>query len=136
MEPIEHLVEACLYVEDLERAEAFYRGVLGLSLVEKQPGRHLFFRVGGSMLLIFRPEATLREGGSVPPHGARGPGHVALGVPEGALEAWRDRLERHGVEIEREQTWPRGGRSLYIRDPEGNSVELITPGCWGLPSGW
>ncbi len=136
MEPIAHLVEASLYVEDLERAETFYREVLGLELVDKEPGRHLFFRVGESMLLIFRPEATLREGRSVPPHGAQGPGHVALGVPEGALEAWRERLQQHGIEIEREKTWPRGGRSLYFRDPNGNSIELITPGCWGLPSGW
>ena len=28
------------------------------------------------------------------------------------------------------------GTSLYVRDPAGNSVELITPGLWGLPSGW
>ncbi len=136
MEPIRHLVEAALYAEDLERAESFYRGVLGLPLVDKEPGRHLFFRVGESMLLIFRPEATLQGGGSVPPHGAHGPGHVALGVPADALEGWRERLQAHGIEVEQEQRWPRGGRSLYFRDPDGNSVELITPGCWGLPSGW
>lgn len=136
MEPIRHLVEAALYVKDLERAEAFYRGVLGLELLAKRPGRHLFFRVGESVLLIFQPEATRRPGGGVPPHGAEGPGHVALGIPEEAFEAWRARLERHGVEIEQEKAWPRGGRSLYFRDPDGNSIELITPNCWGLPSGW
>lgn len=136
MESIRHLVEASLYAEDLERAEDFYREVLGLELVDKQPGRHLFFRVGESMLLIFRPEATLQTGREVPSHGAHGPGHVALGIPKGALESWRERLKQHGVEIEREKTWPRGGRSLYFRDPDGNSVELITPECWGLPSGW
>ena len=48
----------------------------------------------------------------------------------------RSRLQDHGIEIEKEVKWPRGGRSLYFRDPAGNSVELVTPGCWGLPSGW
>jgi hypothetical protein len=28
-----------------------------------------------------------------------------------------------------------GEQSLYFRDPSGNSVELVTPGRWGLPSG-
>ena len=40
------------------------------------------------------------------------------------------------VPIELETDWPRGGHSLYFRDPAGNSVELITPGLWGLASGW
>ena len=42
----------------------------------------------------------------------------------------------HGVSIEKEVEWPKGGKSLYFRDPTGNSVELVTPGVWGLPSGW
>ena len=48
----------------------------------------------------------------------------------------RQRLQEHGVVIEKEVLWPRGGTSLYFRDPAGNSVELLTPGVWGLPSGW
>ncbi len=66
----------------------------------------------------------------------QGPGHTALGIPADAFDAWRNRLEAHGVRIEKETTWPLGGRSLYFRDPSSNSVELVTPGCWGLPSGW
>ncbi len=37
-----------------------------------------------------------------------------------------------GVPIEHEQEWPGGGRSLYFRDPDGNSLELITRGTWGF----
>ena len=48
-------------------------------------------------------------------------------------EAWRERLREYRVAIEHEEAWPRGGHSLYFRDPAGNSVELITPGLWGLP---
>jgi catechol 2,3-dioxygenase-like lactoylglutathione lyase family enzyme len=132
---IQHLVEAALYVDDLDRAEAFYQDVLGLQCIAKEPGRHVFFQVGQSVLLLFNPEATANSG-AFPSHGATGPGHAALGISADSLDDWRKRLHEHGVEIEKEMTWPKGGHSFYFRDPAGNSVELITPHCWGLPSGW
>jgi catechol 2,3-dioxygenase-like lactoylglutathione lyase family enzyme len=135
MSEIEAIVETAIYVDDLEAAEAFYRGVLGLEVIGREAGRHVFFRVGNGVLLAFNPEATLR-GDLLPPHGARGPGHFALGVRAEALDGWRARLEAQGVAVEKEVRWPRGGRSLYFRDPAGNSVELVTPGLWGLPGGW
>lgn len=128
---IRAVVETAIYVDDLQAAETFYGTVLGLRVVGKEPGRHVFFRVGeASVLLAFLAEATLK-GDQLPPHGASGPGHFALGI-----DAWRKLLQGHGVTIEKEVEWPRGGRSLYFRDPTGNSVELVTPGVWGLPSGW
>jgi catechol 2,3-dioxygenase-like lactoylglutathione lyase family enzyme len=136
MKPIEHLIETGIYADDLEAAGRFYRDVLGLSTAGADPGRHVFFAVGpSSMLLIFRPETTLK-GDHLPAHGARGPGHFALGIRADDLDAWRNRLQTCGVMIEHEETWPAGGHSLYFRDPAGNAVELITPGVWGLPSGW
>jgi catechol 2,3-dioxygenase-like lactoylglutathione lyase family enzyme len=136
MGEIEGVVETGIYVDDLDRAERFYRDVLGLAVLSKEAGRHVFFRAGNSsVLLAFLPEATLR-GDVLPAHGARGPGHFALGVPDGSLGVWEERLAAHHVTVEKEVSWPRGGRSLYFRDPAGNSVELITRGLWGLPSGW
>jgi catechol 2,3-dioxygenase-like lactoylglutathione lyase family enzyme len=136
MGEIEAVVETAVYMDDLGRAEAFYQGVLGLPVIAREAGRHVFFRVGrASVLLAFLPEATL-TGEHLPAHGARGPGHFALGIPAEALAEWRQRLAAHGVAVEKEVTWPRGGTSLYFRDPAGNSVELLTPGLWGLPSGW
>jgi catechol 2,3-dioxygenase-like lactoylglutathione lyase family enzyme len=132
---ITHLVEVAAYVEDLDRAAAFYRDVLGLEPIGREPGRHVFFRVGDGVLLLFRAAETLK-GTILPAHGARGPGHFALGIAADAFEAWRLHLSARGVAIEHEVHWPRGGRSLYFRDPDGNSVELVTPGLWGLPSGW
>jgi catechol 2,3-dioxygenase-like lactoylglutathione lyase family enzyme len=129
------VVETATYVDDLDAAETFYRDVLGLEVIGREAGRHVFFRVGDGVVLAFNPEATLK-GDVLPPHGARGPGHIALGVRAEHLDEWRRRLEGHRVVIEREVTWPRGGRSLYFRDPAGNSVELVTPGLWGLPGGW
>jgi catechol 2,3-dioxygenase-like lactoylglutathione lyase family enzyme len=133
---LETLVESSLYADDLAAAEAFYADVLALPVVGRESGRHVFFQVGSaSLLLLFRPEATL-SGDGLPPHGSHGPGHIAFGVATDQFPVWRERLTAHGVAIEKEVTWPRGGRSLYFRDPAGNSVELITPGVWGLPAGW
>ena len=133
---IRAVIETAIYVDDLQAAETFYGTVLGLRVVGKGPGRHVFFRVGeASVLLAFLAEATLK-GDQLPPHGASGPGHFALGIDAEAFDAWRKLLQGRGVTIEKEVEWPRGGRSLYFRDPTGNSAELVTPGVWGLPSGW
>lgn len=129
--PLGGLHEAALYVDDLAAAERFWRRI-GLQLVSRKEGRHVFFRAGRDMLLIFDAAAT-REPGGVPPHGAEGPGHVALDVADAeTLEAWRGHLGLADVEIEHEHAWPSGGRSLYFRDPAGNSLELITRGSWGF----
>jgi catechol 2,3-dioxygenase-like lactoylglutathione lyase family enzyme len=133
---VDAVVETAVYADDLDGMEVFYHGVQGLPVLGKEAGRHVFFRVGAAgVLLVFRPEATL-QAGVLPGHGARGPGHFALGIRPDLLEAWRRHLASSGVPIEREITWPRGGTSLYFRDPAGNSVELITPGVWGTPAGW
>jgi catechol 2,3-dioxygenase-like lactoylglutathione lyase family enzyme len=133
---IKAVVETAVYVEDLQAAEAFYGAILGLKVMGKEAGRHVFFQVGAaSVLLAFMAEDTLK-GDRLPAHGARGPGHFAMGIGAESIGAWRERLQRSGIAIEQEVEWPRGGRSLYFRDPAGNLVELITPGVWGLPSGW
>ncbi|MEM9269351.1 MAG: lactoylglutathione lyase [Pseudomonadota bacterium] len=67
----------------------------------------------------------------VPPHGATGPGHVAFGVKNSAeLDQWKTRLEHHALDIEQEITWPNGARSLYLRDPAQNSVEIAETRLW------
>lgn len=135
MPPLETIVETSLYADDLDACTAFYRDVLGLLPWGAEPGRHAFFLAGDRMLLLFRPQATL-AGGILPAHGSTGPGHVALGIASDALQAWRSHLVAHGVAIEKEIAWPLGGKSLYFRDPAGNSVELLTRGVWGSPAGW
>jgi catechol 2,3-dioxygenase-like lactoylglutathione lyase family enzyme len=130
--PLE-ILEACVYASDLDAAERFYAGVLGLEVVARMPGRHLFFRCGGRVFLVFRPEGTLAAGGEIPPHGAHGPGHVCFAIGADEVDEWRARLLDRGVVIERDHGWPGGGRSLYFRDPAGNSVELGTPSIWRIP---
>lgn len=133
------VLETALYVDDLEAAERFYRGVLGLEKISSVPGRHLVFRVQESILLIFNPQNTERErfviqGGAIPLHGAHGPGHMAFRVAKAELETWRRRFSAAGVAIESEVSWPNGAHSIYFRDPAGNSLELATPDMWNLSS--
>lgn len=128
------VLEAAVYAADLDAAERFYGGVLGLEQIQRVAGRHVFFRVGGTVLLVFNPEAT--AGGSanpalpVPGHGAHGPGHVCFSAKGTELDAWRAALVESGVGIEADFVWPNGARSVYFRDPAGNSVEIAEPRLW------
>ena len=126
------ILETCLYVNDLDEAERFYGEVLGLEFVSRQSNRHVFWKCGRRMLLLFDPREVREFGSGTPHHGCQGTGHVAFAVPDAEIPAWRAHLERHGVEVERAVSWPQGGHSLYFRDPAGNSLELASPRIWGL----
>lgn len=138
----ERVLETVLYAEDLAAAEAFYAGVLGLEVTSRLAGRQVFFRLGNEMLLIFNPAATAVAPAPdaalpVPPHGARGPGHVCFAASAAEIERWRTQLLANGIAIEADFVWPApggvpGGRSIYFRDPAGNSVEFAEPRIWGL----
>jgi catechol 2,3-dioxygenase-like lactoylglutathione lyase family enzyme len=127
---IERVLETCLYVNDLGVAEEFYSQILGITPFSRVANRHIFFRCGQGMLLLFNPEQTAQAVGDVPTHGAHGPGHVAFAVSLDQIPAWRTHLGQKGIAIEAEITWPSGGQSLYFRDPAGNSLELATPQVW------
>ena len=76
------VLETALYVDDLEAAERFYAGVLGLPKISTMAGRMLVFRCQPGVVLVFDPRQTERDpivvnGGSIPLHGARGAGHMA-----------------------------------------------------------
>ncbi len=128
------LLEAALYVDDLDAARLFYCDHLGLQLFQEVPGRHMFFALGPSVLLIFNPTATAQPPGNpqipVPPHGAKGPGHVCLAMARDEIAQMEKRLRAAGVEIDTAFDWPNGARSLYVRDPAGNSVEFAEPWLW------
>lgn len=132
------ILETALYVDDLEAAEQFYVEVLDLKVHGRAKGRHVFLKCEGQMLLLFAPAETAKgpQQGPlpVPPHGASGPGHVCFSASAADIEAWRDRLRSRGVEIESDFVWPSGGRSIYFRDPAGNSLEFAEPRIWGLAS--
>lgn len=131
---IRRVVETALYVDDMARAVAFWSGVLGLRVMSAGERLTALDAGGGTVLLLFRRGATRAglefPGGRIPPHDGDGPLHVALGVDPESLEAWAARLAERGIAVESRVAWDRGGRSLYFRDPDGHSVELVTPGTW------
>lgn len=131
------ILETVLYASDLAAIEEFYRRALGLEPYAKSEGRQVFYRLGEQMLLIFNPDATEVPPAKdaklpVPPHGARGEGHVCFRASAAEIDAWRSHLEREGIDIEADFEWPDGGRSIYFRDPAGNCLELAEPRIWGL----
>ena len=122
--------ETCLYIRDLDQAEAFYHGKLGLPLISKVKGRHIFFRAGKSVLLCFIPEATRVET-RLPPHFGEGQLHMAFECEADQYEAWKAHVSGTGIEIIHEEHWPYGGKSFYFHDPEMNVLEVVQPGIWG-----
>lgn len=128
-------LESALYADDLEAAARFWTGVIGLPEIARVAGRHVFFRCGAQVLLVFRAEATRHPPAPdarlpVPPHGSNGPGHFCMSADPGTFDAWRRHLEAAGIAVEADFIWPQGGRSLYFRDPAGNSIEIADPAIW------
>lgn len=135
--PIEAMLETALYAADLDAAEAFYEGVLGLSKITRAGNRHVFFRCGPGVLLIFNPGETVKSPAAdatlpVPPHGTAGSGHACFRLEKENFEAMIARLTAAGVAIEADFHWPNGGRSIYFRDPAGNSLECAEARIWGI----
>ncbi len=132
--PPEGILEAALYVDDLDAAEKFYGDVLALERIQRVANRHVFYRVGAAVLLLFNADETEQPPGNpdlpVPPHGARGPGHVCMTLSRDQIEEMRKHLLEWNVPVEAEFDWPNGARSLYIRDPSGNSVEFAEGHLW------
>ena len=128
------ILETALYVGDLQRASAFYRDTFGFSVLVENPRICALDVAGRSVLLLFQRGATVggleTGGGFVPSHDGSGPVHFAFAVAMGDLEAWEEYLASHAIMIESRVEWERGGVSLYFRDPDGHSVELVTEGTW------
>lgn len=138
--PLAGVLETALYVEDMERARAFYEGVLALEPMFAD-ARLTAYPVGGrSALLIFRrgaaKETAHLPGGTIPPHDGAGPAHCAFSISADALPSWEKHLAARGVAVEGRTEWPpkRGlaSVSIYFRDPDGHLLELATPGLWPL----
>jgi catechol-2,3-dioxygenase len=128
------IVETCIYSYELEKMKNFYVNAIGLQLISEEKGRHVFLKVGKSMLLIFNPKNTMVESNSIfPIHGAITPPaiiHFALEIEKEDYENSKILLNQNKIEIEKEITWKEGTKSIYFRDPTGNLVEFITRDTW------
>jgi catechol 2,3-dioxygenase-like lactoylglutathione lyase family enzyme len=136
LHPPKAILETSLYVADVERAVVFYQDVLGLRKIDDgyfAGGRGAALQVGSgpSVLLLFRADLT-RAGGMLPPHGTRGAGHIAFRVEQEELPSWRERLQKHGVSIEKEFSFDNNPPSIYFRDPDQNLLELAVASIWSF----
>lgn len=133
---IQGVVETILYTDDLPRAIAFYRDIIGLAPMTGDGERFQAFDAGHQrVLLLFKRGGTLApqtvaSGGVIPPHDGKGPHHIAFAIASTDYERWCSHLQDCSVPIESETQWERGGRSVYFRDPDQHLVELVTPGIW------
>ncbi|MFQ5473224.1 MAG: VOC family protein [Dehalococcoidia bacterium] len=133
---VKGLGEIVLRVNDLEKMQEFYEEIIGLEVMKRFP-KAVFFRVadgaGGhpqAFALIDRsgkssgpvihqttPEGVSQERSTLD--------HVAFEIDLTAYESEKARLERHGLSIETAVFKWTGWRSLFMSDPEGNTVELV-----------
>lgn len=123
IDPRVDIGHAHLKVADLERAIAFYQGVLGFELMQRYGTEAAFLSAGGYHHHIGL-NTWESKGGGPPPPGTTGLYHVAIRYPDrrslaDALRRLRDAgipldgAADHGV-----------SEALYLRDPDGNGLEL------------
>ncbi len=136
MAKLSGIKETCLTVADVDRSERFYRELFDLPVIEGDARLRALNVANSQVLLLFARGQSVDPvqlpGGTIPPHDASGQSHIAFAISAEDLDEWKARLVEKGVAIESTVTWPRGGTSLYFRDPDGHLVELLTPGVWSI----
>lgn len=127
-----HIAEVGLRVKDLPRMVTFYQEVLGLETVRAYE-KYIFLNAGDldsplgrgghpQLLVLFDREVPLDISLTTVDH-------LAFEIPLDQFAAERQRLEEMGITV-KERIWTGdlawlGARSLFFRDPEGNTLELI-----------
>ncbi len=129
MKEIIKIKETCLYIHDLAGARDFYHDLLGFEVISYVPEKHIFFRVGGSVLLCFNP-ADSKKKTSPPPHFAEGNQHFAFEVEPSSYEKSKKQIRELGIAITDTVIWQSGQESFYFNDPEGNVLEIVPLGIW------
>lgn len=126
---IDHLV---LRTERLEEMIAFYTGVLGMSIERRVDSIGLIqLRAGQSLLDLVPVDSELgRKGGAAPAEQGRNLDHFCLRIDPFDEAAIHGQLRSMGVAAgptEQRYGAEGNGPSIYIRDPDGNTVELKGP---------
>ena len=133
---VKGLGEIALRVNDLDKMQDFYEKVVGLEVMRRFP-RAVFFRVAdgvgghpqafalfnrsekpsGPMIHRTTPDGVSQEHSTLD--------HVAFEIDLSAYESEKSRLEQLGLSVETAVFEWTGWRSLFVSDPEGNTVELV-----------
>jgi glyoxylase I family protein len=130
--PIAALDHVVLRVADLARATAFYRDVLGCPVEKWQEDIGLLqLRAGSALIDLIPLDGTLgREGGAGPGAEGRNLDHFCLRLARFDEAELRAHLKKHGIdpgETVQRYGAEGSGPSIYIKDPDGNIVELKAP---------
>jgi len=131
---IVRILETALYVADLQISREFYQGLMGFDCFMHDERMCALGVPGSGVLLLFRLHGSAQPSetpaGTIPAHDGMGVQHLAFAMRPEDLEAWHAHLLAKNIAVESRITWPRGGTSLYFRDPDGHSLEVATPGLW------
>src|ERR1700682_6029327 len=136
MPAIGRVLETSLYVDQLPRSIDFYQRIFGFDQLTADD-RFCALNVSSrQVLLLFLKHGTTKPitipGGVIPPHDGEGTTHLAFTISGEDEATWGEHLRAHHVVTESRAAWPRGGFSLYFRDPDLHLLELVTPGCWEI----
>lgn len=126
---ITHIKETCLYTKDLDLAIDFYHKKLEFPIIRYVKDKHVFFRVGFSVLLCFNPEHAKAKS-HPPPHYAYGKQHIAFEVHPDDYETSKAKIRQLGITITDEVVWETGQESFYFEDTSGNLLEIVPKGIW------
>jgi catechol 2,3-dioxygenase-like lactoylglutathione lyase family enzyme len=127
------LAEITLWSRDLEKSLAFYRDIFGLEPMEQPAGvKPRFLRAAAGVagvpemiVLVPHPDPS----GAFPSEKAMRPlHHLAFAVSRASYEQLLERCGAAGLEV-RDGIHPvlTGVRTVYVDDPDGNEVEVISP---------
>jgi catechol 2,3-dioxygenase-like lactoylglutathione lyase family enzyme len=129
--PLRNLNHVLVLAEDLEATRDFYTEVLGLEMGERPP-----FGFPGYWLYL-SDQAVIHLASKDPEDAGEGPGESAIAAGTGpidhiAFEAtgladMMTRLEAHGIPVRQREVLGLGRRQLFIRDPNGVTIELNYP---------
>jgi len=118
---LQRILHASVIVQDTRRALAFYHDILRLEVAEDRPDLGYpgaWLNLGGQQIHLLElpnPDSASHR----PSHGGRDR-HIALAIR--GFDALRDSLDLHGIAYTLSKS---GRRALFVRDPDGNTLELI-----------
>jgi catechol 2,3-dioxygenase len=126
--PIRGLGEIALRVEDLDVMQRFYAEVIGLELMRRFQ-KMAFFRIAdgyaGHTQILALFDRSDESGYAAPDAVHSTVDHIAFAIALEHYETERHRFEKLGLQVSTaEHAWTQW-RSLYVQDPEGNTVELV-----------
>jgi catechol 2,3-dioxygenase-like lactoylglutathione lyase family enzyme len=129
------IIETALYVENVDKAAAWYRDIFNFPIIFQQENRLRVLQAGhDQVLLLFKEGSSLTPtalpGGVIPAHDGSGPAHIAFAMRTADAEEWVKHLKAHGVDIESRVDWGKDDLSLYFRDLDNHVLELISGDYW------